>query len=467
MAGQVDAGSVETIVRDVLAGLPAGATTEARVLALYRYVREHLFAYISTNDDRIESLNKALLTLNWWGWGLCGRQAKTLAVLAAHLLGSENVRLVGLTEREHGAWRVGEAGRPYAFHWSTRTKTWTPDQLNGHTSLEIRWDGTWHFLDAMVGFYRRLPDAAGRIVSIEEIAANPSLADQPVGDPLHGDMPYGPEVEVFTKSQVKVYAPGINVWAGELPALNLRPGERLTFLAGPMPDEWIMHPKMRAIATDEALAGGPREGRPHAPAGRYGNAEHVYQVDLTADPTCPWWQPDSSDWSVPADLPYPIASIHWGMGIGDRALGIGGQESGGETVERNGCSGFLNFPPSTGDELLPADASGSHRPGPDATVGRSYRLIVRGPGKGCAVRLTLRTIVMHNPRVQPSLKIGRNVIRLAARAEGSRERLIGRVDYKLDGVQKRVELIGAGEHEVIIPPGQLSEQSITLENVGN
>jgi hypothetical protein len=211
---------------------------------------------------------------------------------------------------------------------------------------------------------------------------------------------------------------------------------------------------MRAISTDEALAGGPREGRPHAPAGRYGNAEHLYAVDLTGDATCPWWQPDSGDWGVPVELPYPITSIHWQMAAIEPGAGS------------EACSGFLVFPPSTGDELLPVGANGSHQPGPDAPPGRAYRLIVRGPRQGGGVRLTLRTIVQHNPRVQPKLRTGSNVIRLAGCADGSPERLIGRVDYTLDGISHHVEVIGAGEHEVVIPPGQLSEQSITLENAG-
>jgi hypothetical protein len=446
IAGQVDASSVATIVRDVLAGLPAPAGDEEKVLALFRWVREHLFAFVSTMDDAIEPLNKAIQTLNWWGFGLCGRQAKTLGILAAHLLGAENVRLVGMSERERGAWRIGEDGRPYAFIWTPRTRGWKPGaQLGGHTSLEVRWNGRWHFLDAMVGFYRR--DREGQIASLQQIIDEPALADKPVGDPLHGDMPYGPEVEIFTKSNVKFYKPGLNAWPGKLPGLNLRAGERLTFLTLPLDGEYFIHPKMRAMFNADVSAGGPREARPNAPAAKYGNAEHFYDVQLDPEASDPHWSAETADWHVPVELPYPITSIHWEMRDAGQA----------PSAE---CSGYLHFPPSTGDEIVAIGATGSHRPTPDEPMGLGYRLIVRAGERGRPVRLRLRTIVQDNPLVRPRLLAGRNVVRLAGQGVGT---LAARIEYELSGRRQSAELIGAGEHQVIVA-GEPANQCVTLMN---
>ncbi|MCX7592037.1 MAG: hypothetical protein N2255_10475, partial [Kiritimatiellae bacterium] len=349
--GQVDASTVSSVVRDVLAQLPSDATVEDKVLALYRYVRRHLFAYLSTMDDTVETLNKAVYTLNWWGFGLCGRQAKTLGLLASELLGRENVRIVGMRERQPGAWRVGEEGRPYAFYWTQFSTDYKPGAPHGHTSLEIRWDGQWHFFDVMVGFYRR--DEHGRIVSIREIAERPELVERPVGDP-EGDMPYGPEGEIFTCSDLAFYEPGINTWPGELPPLNLRPGESFTFFLKPLAGEFVVHPKMRRLFRPEALEGGPREGRRNAPPATYANARHEFRVRLVPSVRCAFWCPQTEDWHVPVALPYPVCSVRWEMTPAAGRLKR-------SPVSEEACSGFLYFPAGTGDELLPVGPTGTYR----------------------------------------------------------------------------------------------------------
>lgn len=455
--GQVDASSVESIVRDVLAALPADATVEDKVLALYRYVREHLFAFVSTMDDMLEPLNKAIQTLNWWGFGLCGRQAKTLGVLAARLLGAENVRIVGMSEAEVGAWRIGQEGRPYAFVWTPRTRGWKPGGLGGHTSLEIRWDGRWHFLDAMVGFYRR--DRGGAIASLQQIIDDPSLVDHPVGDPLHGDMPYGPEPEIFTRSKVKFYNPGLNTWPGTLPPLNLRRGERLTFLPESVKGEFFIHPKMRAMFNDDVSADGPREARPNAPAARYGNAEHTLDVELRPDRRDPFWRAETADFHIPIQLPYPITSIHWQM-----TPPAGGQAAPGDGQgEAAGCSGYLFYAPSTGDQIMPISSTGSHRPAPEATMGLGYRIIARAPDRSGPLRLLLRTVVQDNPLVRPLLKNGSNVVRLAGGGDG---RAVAQIDYNLAGEPRTIRLEGVGEHTVAVGDGLIAAQRVTLINEG-
>jgi len=197
---------------------------------------------------------------------------------------------------------------------------------------------------------------------------------------------------------------------------------------------------MRAMFNDDVSAGGPREARPNAPAARYGNAEHVYQVEL--GPGDRLWCPETGDWHVPVSLPYPITSIHWEISPGG--------------------SGYLCYPPSTADEIMPIAASGSLRPGPDARMGLEYRVVVRAAELGQPARLRLRTIVQHNPLVRPRLLAGRNVVRLSAGGEGQ---LAARLQWQADGQRRAVELSGVGEHEVIVADESPARQTMTLLNI--
>ncbi|MCG3180804.1 MAG: hypothetical protein BIFFINMI_03167 [Phycisphaerae bacterium] len=444
--GQVDAGSIASIVRDVLADLPAGADTETQVLALYRWTRRNLFAYLGTVDDTLDPLNQAIRTINWWGFGLCGRLSKTFGILAGELLGHQNVRLVGMQEREVGAWRIGEDGRPWAFRWSMASTKRKPGDLSGHSSLEVRWDGRWHFLDVMVGFYRR--DAAGRIVSLQEIADRPELADRPVGDP-EGDMPYGPEPEIFTRSTIKFHEPGLNCWPGRLAPLTLAPGQSFTFLGEPLPGQFFLHPQMRAIFDAESIGGGPREGRRNARPARYGNGRFSWRTRLTPGAGSTGWNGPTGDWRLGVELPYPVTSIDW------RTTPAGGAGD---------CSGFLLFPPSTRDVLLPIRSAGTHQPGPDALAGTGFELIVRAPGRSGAVDLELDAVVELNPQVTPRLRPGLNVVRLHGAGGG---RLAAELTCRVAGRPVTFRLQGAGAHEVTAPDAiEPDGQTITLFNEG-
>jgi len=442
MDGQVDTSSIASIVRDVTAPLGSDAGDEAKVLALFRWARNHLFAFPASPGDLHEDFNKALQIINWYGYGLCGTQAKVLGMLAAHLLGHENVRLIGMREREPGSWRMEERG-PRAFIWSKPgwARDIRPFGGQGHTSLEIRWDGRWHFLDMLVGLYRR--DPSGRIVGIDEIIADPNLVTTPVGD-RDGDMPYGPEPEIFTESTVTYREIHCNTWPGRPLPLNLRPGERFTWLAERIPGAYYLHAKRRQRYGSHILAApGPRGHAPDRPVPYWGNGEHRYDVTLRPDASDPHWCPESADWHVSVELPYPVIRIHWEMA--------------------EGGTGFLHHRPTTGDEIIPITAVGSAYQPECRGVACGYWIIVRAPDRTGPTRLSLRTIVQLNPAVTPKVGPGRNVVRLSAEGDGL---LAARLDYRVGDEATSADLTGLGEHTLTLPDIEaITPGGICLANV--
>ena len=441
--GQVDTSTVASIVGDVLGQLPAQADTEIRVLALYHWVREALFIYPSCPDDLCEDFNKALRQINWWGYGLCGTQSKVFGMLVAHALGRENVRLLGTHERETGNWKMRERGYR-VFKWSGLARDNEPDSPDGHSTLEIFWDGAWHLLDVMVGFYRRHPD--GTIASLQDLLDDVDLAAQPVGDP-EGDMPFGDEREVFTATTVSFRSVTFNSWPGEGLPLLLRPGESFTWLAEPIAGAYYLHPKIRERFGDEALEPGPRGHRPDRATRRYGNGEHRWVTTLHPRAEDPFWCTETGDWHLTVELPYPIITIEWRM--------------------EEGANGFLLPHAEHDDRLLPIQATGQQTTPKEQPPSRRYRLILRSPGRATETGpkplvVELKSIVQLNPQVVPRLLPGHNRIQLRGSAGDD---LQARFRYRIgDGWQEN-DCIGVGPHDVAIDGDPESQQLTDRKSV--
>jgi hypothetical protein len=436
---QVDTSTVATIVADVLARLPEQADTETRVLALYHWVRETLFVYPSCPDDLCNDFNKALQLINWWGCGLCGTQSKVFGMLVAHALGREHVRLVGTKERVVGDWKMQQRGY-LAFKWSGLARDNQPDTPDGHCTLEIFWDGAWHLLDVMVGFYRRQPN--GTIASLQDLLDEPTLAAQPVGDP-EGDMPFGDEREIFTDSTITFSSVTFNAWPGESLPLILRPGESFTWLAEPTEGAYYLHPKVRERFGNQVLAPGPRGHRPDRVPRRYGNGEHRWVVTLQPSARDRYWCAETGDWHLAVELPYPIVAIDWSMPEGGTGLLL----------------------PNTGydDRLLPIQATGHQSTPEDQPPGRGYRIIVRSPGRVTdagpqPLRLELKTTVQLNPQVVPGLRQGLNRVRL----QGP-EAVRASFRYHISNEWHEACCVGPGAHDVAVD-GEPQAQQLTLSN---
>ncbi len=115
---------IETITRDC-------KTNDEKAIAIYNFcmLTEYHRAY-PTEPGGVPSLK----VINCYGWSLCG----------------------GLHTVESALWI--EAG------WEHRYVGW-----NGHTTVEAKYDGRWHYLDTFLKFYAWMPDGkGGRTIASED-----------------------------------------------------------------------------------------------------------------------------------------------------------------------------------------------------------------------------------------------------------------------------------------------------------
>ena len=135
-----DCSSLKAICESVTRGCK---TNDEKAIAIYNFMQlthSHL-AYPGENGGL-----GVLRELNVYGWSLCG----------------------GLHTEESALWR--EMG------WKWRYVGWSDP---GHTTVEVYYDGRWHYLDVFLKFYVWMPDpnAPGGRTSAgqQDIKANPSL----------------------------------------------------------------------------------------------------------------------------------------------------------------------------------------------------------------------------------------------------------------------------------------------------
>ena len=135
----VDTTSLESIVRDVFAHSGA-KTNDEKAIAIYDWLHEAIFHKACPTEKKPESVGP-LKSLNVYGWGLCGSQHTVLKAL------------------------YETAG------WECRYVGWSDP---GHSTIEVKYDGQWHYLDVFLKCYFWSKDKS-HLVSQEEIAADPSL----------------------------------------------------------------------------------------------------------------------------------------------------------------------------------------------------------------------------------------------------------------------------------------------------
>ena len=127
--------SLKAIVDSVTRGC---TTNDEKAIAVYNFMQ--LTHYHQNYPDEKGGLG-ALKEINVYGWSLCG----------------------GLHTVEAALWR--ELG------WKWRYVGWSNP---GHTTVEVRYDGRWHYLDSFLKFYVRMPDPkapGGWTIASEEVAA--------------------------------------------------------------------------------------------------------------------------------------------------------------------------------------------------------------------------------------------------------------------------------------------------------
>lgn len=183
-----------------------GMSNEEKALACYDVVRWAMFQYpwVYNVKERKEEWHDATKLLNVYGHGLCGVQARTLGALYQKVFGYANQRLIGVNEKAPGDWALEEdAG---AFFFSLMQKGYSPDNPSGHSCVEVFYDGHWHHLDPMVGFYCYTRDGC-HIASLEDTLADPTLVTNPSRH-IEGLMPDGDIGKVFYNSRFAGWGPG-------------------------------------------------------------------------------------------------------------------------------------------------------------------------------------------------------------------------------------------------------------------
>jgi len=183
-----------------------GMSNEEKALACFDVVRWGMFQYpwVYNVKERREEWHDATKLLNVYGHGLCGVQARTLGALYQKVFGYENQRLIGVNECQPGDWELEkDAG---AFVFSLMQKNYAPQNPSGHSCVEVFYDGHWHHLDPMVGFYCYTRDGH-HIASLEDTIADPTLVTQPSRE-IKGLMPDGDIGKVFYQSRFADWGPG-------------------------------------------------------------------------------------------------------------------------------------------------------------------------------------------------------------------------------------------------------------------
>ena len=135
-----DCSSLKTIVESVTRGCK---TNDEKAIALYNFMQlTHYHLNYPSEKGGVGTLKE----INVYGWSLCG----------------------GLHSIQSALWR--EMG------WKWRFVGWSNP---GHTTVEVFYDGRWHYLDTFLKLYVWMPDPkapGGRTIAGEaDIAANPGL----------------------------------------------------------------------------------------------------------------------------------------------------------------------------------------------------------------------------------------------------------------------------------------------------
>jgi hypothetical protein len=135
----VDTSSLESIVRDVVR-LSGAKTNDEKAIAIYEWLHETIFHHAYPVEKSPQSVGP-LKVLKVYGWGLCGGQHTVLKAL------------------------FETAG------WPVRYRGWSDP---GHTTIEVQYDGRWHYFDVFLKCYFWTQDRK-TVAGQDDIVADPSI----------------------------------------------------------------------------------------------------------------------------------------------------------------------------------------------------------------------------------------------------------------------------------------------------
>jgi hypothetical protein len=394
----VDARSLETIVRDVVR-LAGAKTNDEKAIALHTWLHQAIFHQAYPVEKGPQSVGP-LKVLNVYGWGLCGGQHTVLKALFE------------------------------AAGWQVRYRGWSDP---GHTTVEVLYDGRWHYFDVFLKCYFWTKDRS-TIAGQDDIVKDPSIVLDALKDGRVPAQHYlccgddAPGIVQGCKSS-KAHAPSKprDGWASVTgrdenwsPLLRLPAGATLRL-------EWKGEPGRTAVDNRAAHSCGTKDFRSDPVLGplleHYGTRNHSNGTFV--------YVPDFSRAADAADVALQNAAAKGGKLVASGAgravfkLGlpyayVGGRieaafEGGEGTLAVSGDGGRTWAPAAAGDV--------------SALLRQRYEVWVKAEFPGTLASFRLEATVEHNRHVLPALLPGANAVTVSAAAPLPPDRAL-RVTYR-------------------------------------
>jgi hypothetical protein len=383
----VDCSSLDSIVADVIR-LSGATTNDEKGIALYGYLHQVLFHSAYACEKRPQTVGP-LKVINVYGWGLCGGEHTVMKAL------------------------FETAG------WQVRYRGWSEP---GHTTVEARYDGRWHYFDVFLKAYFWTKDRS-TIAGQDDITADPrivldGLADRRVPSESYlccGDDAAG-IVSGCRSSHAEPISRPADGWAsvtgrdeGYSPLLTLRCGTTLTLgwqaqpgmMVGDSTSGQHSCPNMKDIRANAVL--GPI--LEHYGTRTYANGRLLYAPDFAkpgdvADIALSGASAGagalnahgSASALFTLDSPYPYA-----------AATLAAASSGGACSFALSSDGGASWTP-----CVPGDLT--------ALVRQRYAVVLKATFSGSLTALTVDAVVEHNRGALPFLYQGANVVTVGRHA---------------------------------------------------
>ncbi len=377
----VDCSSLERIVADVIR-LSGAKSNDEKGIALYGYLHQVLFHSAYACEKRPQTVGP-LKVINVYGWGLCGGEHTVMKAL------------------------FETAG------WQVRYRGWSDP---GHTTVEARYDGRWHYFDVFLKAYFWSRDRA-TIAGQDDIIADPLIVLDGLSDgrvPKDSYLCCGDDaagiVSGCKTSHAEAVSRPADGWAsvtgrdeGYSPLLTLRAGATLTLGWQAQPGMMVadntkgLHscPNMKDIRSNPVL--GPLFE--HYGTRSYANGRLTYAPDFAkpgdvADITLSAASAQAGALTAHGsgsalfklDCPYPYA-----------AATLSATSSGGECTFALSCDGGATWTPCAPGDLT-------------ALVRQRYALRLKATFTGSLTALAIDAVVEHNRGALPFLYQGANVV---------------------------------------------------------
>jgi hypothetical protein len=387
----VDFHSVKDVARCVI--LP-GMTSEEKAIACWRVIAENLYQYPWVYDvpQRAHEWHDAIKSLNVYGHGLCGSQARVLGALWQEVFGYENTRLTGIREAKPGSWQMGH--NPGAFIFGTMQKGFDLRKKQGHTTIEVFYDDHWHHLDPMVQYYAYTRDGS-RIASLEETIADPCLVTNPNRE-IGGLMPDGDISRVFYASEPADWEPGPGYFIvrDTVMDVDLEAGQSITWFWDKLEGRFYFPSIWRERFSQPYFDNGPRHPNETLAKWRhYGNGLFVTRKERLDLPT-----------RLHLRLPYTFVGGSMGCHF-------------------SGSTGYyyMHCPYSEMGTMRGGIRSGENVLNIDDLVMGDHEALMIFNGSGVLENVETRLVFQHHFQVRPRLLEGANLVSVSGEFEGNEQ----------------------------------------------